>query len=79
MTDKKKANQKASPKNTHGHYTTPAPIGNGFTVRFRKRKDGSIQAQWSPRMPSAHELNQMVSTLEYKLALLAFLAGEVRP
>ena len=79
MTDKKKATLESSPKNTHGHYTTPAPIGGGFTVRFRKRKDGSIQAQWSPRVPTAHELNQMVSTFEYKRALFAFLAGEIRP
>ena len=80
MTDQqKKANQKASPKNTRNKYSKAAYVGGGFAVRFRKRKDGSIQAQWSPRMPTAHELNQMVSTLEYKRALLAFLAGEVQP
>lgn len=79
MTEKKKANQKASPKNTHGQYSKPANVGGGFTVRFRKRKDNSIQAQWSPRLPSAHELSHLVSSFEYKQALLGFVAQEVQP
>ena len=76
---KKAAPAKSSPKNTRNKYSKAAYVGGGFSVRFRKRKGNSVQAQWSPRVPSVHELNHLVSTLEYKLALLAFLAGEVRP
>ena len=80
MTDQqKKANQKASPKNTRNKYSKAAYVGGGFSVRFRKRKGNSVQAQWSPRVPSVHELNHLVSTFEYKLALMAFVAGEMQP
>lgn len=79
MTDKKKATPKSSPKTSRNKYSKAAYVGGGFSVRFRKRKGNSVQAQWSPRVPSAHELNHLVSTFEYKLALMAFVVQEVKP
>lgn len=80
MTDK----QRPSPGGNRGkgkghtgrdHYSKPARVGGGFAVRFRRRPDGSVEAQWSPCVPTAQQLETQISAFEYQAALLRFVGG----
>ncbi|MAC34878.1 MAG: hypothetical protein CME38_14935 [Haliea sp.] len=77
MTDTKKAapRQECSPKNTRSKYSKFAKVGGGFAVRFKRRPDGSVECQWSPCVPTAHQLETQVSAFEYQTALLRFVGG----
>lgn len=74
MTDTKKAapRQECSPKNTRSKYSKFAKVGGGFAVRFRWSTDGTVEAQWSPCVPTAHQLATQVSAFEYRAALMRF-------
>ncbi|WP_150298866.1 hypothetical protein [Pseudomonas profundi] len=64
--------------NSTGKYGKKTYVGGDFSVRFRMRNDNSVEAQWSPRVPTAHELETLVSTFEYTSALVTFIRGEVQ-
>jgi len=76
MTDKEKAapRQECSPKKTRSKYSSRSRVGGGFTVRFRWT-GGSVECQWSPRMPKPKEYRKKVSVSEYQAALMRFIAG----
>lgn len=74
MTDTKKAapHQECSPKNNQTQYSRWAKVGGGFAVRFRRRPDGSVEAQWSPCVPTAYHMERSISAHEYRAAMLRF-------